>query len=119
VVVDVLAGHLPGLGAEVEGLLADGAVRVVADVGGVDGDGGRVVAGVGGGAAGLDLRQLVQQALEAGAHEEVGHALGQRAEAGPDAVVVEELEAGGGEEGETGRGYEGSCRLSFPTRHSR
>ncbi|RCV15568.1 hypothetical protein SETIT_3G066800v2 [Setaria italica] len=101
-VVDVGAGHLPGLGAELEGLLADGAVGFGGDPGGVDGDDGhgldgglggrRVVAGAGE-AAGLDLRELVEEALEAGAHEEVGHALGERAEARTRAVVVEELEA--------------------------
>ena len=77
-VVDVAAGHLPGLVAELEGLLADGAVGVCADVGGGDGDGGHGLDGGLGGrwvlpgageAAGLDLGELAVEALEAGAHE--------------------------------------------------
>ncbi|WVZ95803.1 hypothetical protein U9M48_041521 [Paspalum notatum var. saurae] len=113
-VVDVGAGHLPRLGAEREGVLADGAVGVGGDVRGGDGDGRHGVdGGLGGGrvggvaegaargegaraAGGLDLRELLEEALEAGAHEEVGHAVGERAEAGAGAVVVEELEAAAG-----------------------
>lgn len=101
------AGHLPGLVAQLEGLLSDGAVGVGADVVGGDDDGGhgldgsiggrRIVAGADGAeVAGLDLGELLEEALEAGAHEEVGHALGQRAEAGSGVVVVEALEAAGG-----------------------
>ena len=69
-VVDVRARHLPGLSPELEGLLADGAVRVGGDVGGPDGhhghglDGGfgrrgRVAGARGGEPARLDLRELV------------------------------------------------------------
>lgn len=49
-VVDVGAGHLPGLGGEVEGFLADGAVGVGGEVAGPDEDGGHGVDdGFGGG----------------------------------------------------------------------
>lgn len=76
-VVHVAARHLPGLGAKLEGLLADGAVGVGADVAGGDDDDGhgldgglgrrRVVAGARGAeAAGLDLGELVEEPLEAG-----------------------------------------------------
>nr|ACR35444.1 unknown [Zea mays] len=119
-VVDVGAGHFPGLGAQVEGLLADGAVRVGGGDGddghGLDGGLGRRRRGVAGAgrqpAGGLDLRQLVQQALEARAHEEVGHGLRERAEARPRAVVVQELEAAGGGRGaaEHDDGVEGRGR---------
>jgi hypothetical protein len=108
-VVHVAGGHLPVLVAQLEGLLADDAVGVGADVAraGGDDDGGdgldgglagrRVVAGADGAeAAGFDLGELLEEPLESGPHEEVKHGLGQRAEAGSDAVVVEELEAAGG-----------------------
>ena len=46
-VVHVAAGHLPGIVAELEGLLADGAVALRAHVGGGDGEQGVDVVGEG------------------------------------------------------------------------
>lgn len=100
--VDVLARHLARLGAELERLLADGAVGLRRDVARDDLDRRhrfdralgrrRMIASAD--AVDFDLRQLIKEAIEAGSHQELGHVGRQRPETGSSSVVIEQLEGG-------------------------
>lgn len=98
-VVQVLAGHFPGLHPELERVLADRAVQLRSGVVRPDLDPGqRLDRGLRCGwvlgppeASDLQLRELLQQAIESRPHEEVRHGGRQRLEPAAVAVVVVKL----------------------------
>lgn len=105
--VDVLAGHLPGLGSELEGIRANGATAVFLDMAIHDLYGGHRLDGNLRGrwmlassavsyAVDLDVGELLEEAVEARTQQEIGDAFRQGAEAGCGTVIIVELEAGGG-----------------------
>lgn len=101
--VDVLAGHLPGLGSELEGIRANGATAVFLDMAIHDLYGGHRLDGdlrgwwmLASSAVDLDVGELLEEAVEARTQQEIGDAFRQGAEAGCGTVIIVELEAGGG-----------------------
>lgn len=103
----MLARHLASLRPKLKRFLADSAVGISADVTSGDLNGrhrlnGRLrcrrmntIPPSVPSAVDLDLRQLLQQPIKPGSHQEIRHTCRKGAEAGPSAVIVIELEAAG------------------------
>lgn len=105
--VDVFAGHLASLGPELKGIHADRAVAVYIDMAFDDLysrhrlNGGlrcrrMFVSSDATDAADLQMRELLEKAVESGSHQKIRDAFRQGAEAGSGALVVEKLEAASG-----------------------